>query len=170
MEQEGTYPLPEAQLDRFLLKILVDYPSADVECRIVDQMARSDPDTEIRTVMSAEQLASAMATMDEVYVDERVTRYIVELVRATRDPATVGLSDLTPLVETGASPRASIALGMAGRGHAFLQGRAYVTPQDVKSVAHDVLRHRILLSYEAEAQEVPVEEIITRILDNVEVP
>ncbi len=170
LEQQGTYPLPEAQLDRFLLKVLVDYPSAEDERRIVDLMARSAARTEIRTVTTAQQLRSAMAMLDEVYIDERVTAYIVDLVRATRDPAAVNLGDLAGLIETGASPRASIALGMASRAHAFLQGRAYVTPQDVKSMAHDVMRHRILLSYEAEAEDVAVEDVITAVLDNVEVP
>jgi MoxR-like ATPase len=111
-----------------------------------------------------------MGMLDEVYIDERVTAYIVDVVRATRNPAAVRLPDLAPLIDTGASPRASIAIGLASRAHAFLAGRAYVTPQDIKSVAHDCMRHRILLSYEAEAQDVKVEEVITRILDNVEVP
>ena len=170
LEQQGTYPLPEAQLDRFLLKVLVDYPSAEDERRIVEQMARAAARTEVRKVTTAEQLRKAMGMLDEVYIDERVTAYIVDVVRATRDPAAVKLHDLVPLIETGASPRASIALGLASRAHAFLHGRAYVTPQDVKSMAHDVMRHRILLSYEAEAQEVATEDVITRVLDNVEVP
>jgi MoxR-like ATPase len=170
LEQQGTYPLPEAQLDRFLLKVLVDYPSAEDERRIVEQMARAAARTEVRQVTSIEQLRKAMGMLDEVYIDERVTAYIVDVVRATRDPGAVKLHDLVPLIETGASPRASIALGMASRAHAFLHGRAYVTPQDVKSMAHDVMRHRILLSYEAEAQEVRTEDVITRVLDNVEVP
>jgi len=170
LEQQGTYPLPEAQLDRFLLKVLVDYPSKEDEQRIVEAMARPSPRTEVRTVTSAEQLKRAMALQSEVYIDELVTAYIVDLVRATRDPASVGLDDLAPLIETGASPRASISLGLAGRAHAFLDGRAYVKGHDIKSVAHDVLRHRILLSYEAEAREIPVEEVITRVLDQIHVP
>ncbi len=170
LEQQGTYPLPEAQLDRFLLKVLVDYPSAEDERRIVDLMARAAARTEVRTVTSLEQLVKAMGMLDEVYIDERVTTYIVDVVRATRDPASIGLDELAPLIETGASPRASIALGMSSRAHAFLAGRAYVTPQDVKSMAHDVMRHRILLSYEAEAREIPVEDVITEVLDHVEVP
>jgi MoxR-like ATPase len=170
LEQQGTYPLPEAQLDRFLLKVLVDYPSKEDERKIVDAMARHRPRTEVRKVTTHEQLTRAMALLDEVYIDELVTAYIVDVVRATRDPASVGLDDLAPLIETGASPRASIALGLTGRAHAFLDGRAYVKGHDIKQVAHDVLRHRILLSYEAEAREIPVEEVITRILDTINVP
>ena len=170
LEQQGTYPLPEAQLDRFLLKVLVDYPSKADEQKIVEHMARPRPRTDVRKVASAAQLERAMAMLDEVYIDELVTSYIVDVVRATRDPKAVGLDDLAPLIETGASPRASIALGLAGRAHAFLDGRAYVKGHDIKSVAHDVLRHRVLLSYEAEAREIPVEEVITRILDKIAVP
>ena len=170
LEQQGTYPLPEAQLDRFLLKVHVDYPTKEDEQKIVDQMARPSPRIEVRQVTSLEQLQRAMAMLEEVYIDELVTAYIVDVVRATRDPASVGLDALAPLIDTGASPRASIALGLAGRAHAFLDGRAYVKGHDIKSVAHDVLRHRILLSYEAEAREIPVEEVITNILDKINVP
>ena len=170
LEQQGTYPLPEAQLDRFLLKVNVDYPSKEDEQKIVDQMARPSPRVEVRQVTSRDQLQRAMAMLEEVYIDELVTAYIVDVVRATRDPASVGLDALAPLIDTGASPRASIALGLAGRAHAFLDGRAYVKGHDIKSVAHDVLRHRILLSYEAEAREIPVEEVITNILDKINVP
>jgi MoxR-like ATPase len=170
LEQQGTYPLPEAQLDRFLLKVLVDYPGREDECRIVDARARTAPPPDVRQVTSAAELQRAIRMLDEVYVDERVTGYIVDVVRATREPAAVRLGDLEPLIETGASPRASIALALAARAHAFLAGRAYVTPQDVKSMAHDVLRHRLLLSYEAEAREIRPEDVITRVLDHVEVP
>ncbi len=170
LEQQGTYPLPEAQLDRFIFKVHVDYPSKENEQRIVEQMARPRPRTEVRQVTSREQLQRAMGMLDEVYIDELVTAYIVDVVRATRDPAAVGLEDLAPLIDTGASPRASISLGLAGRAHAFLDGRAYVKGHDIKSVAHDVLRHRVLLSYEAEAREIPVEQVITRILDKINVP
>ena len=170
LEQQGTYPLPEAQLDRFLLKILVDYPARDDERRIVEQRARTAPPAQVRQVTTAAQLSSAIRLLDEVYIDERVTAYIVDLVRATRDPAAAKLDDLEPLIETGASPRASIALAMAARAHALLAGRAYVTPQDIKSMAHDVLRHRLILSYEAEAREVAAEDVITRVLDTIEVP
>ena len=170
LEQQGTYPLPEAQLDRFLLKILVDYPARDDERRIVEQRARTAPPASVRQVTSAAQLQRAIRLLDEVYIDERVTAYIVDLVRATRDPAAAKLDDLEPLIETGASPRASIALAMAARAHALLAGRAYVTPQDIKSMAHDVLRHRLILSYEAAAREVAAEDVITRVLDTVEVP
>jgi len=170
LEQQGTYPLPEAQLDRFLLKILVDYPARDDERRIVEQRARTAPPATVRQVTSAAQLQRAIRLLDEVYIDERVTAYIVDIVRATRDPAASKLDDLKPLIETGASPRASIALAMASRAHALLAGRAYVTPQDIKSMAHDVLRHRLIMSYEAEAREVDAEDVITRVLDTIEVP
>jgi MoxR-like ATPase len=170
LEQQGTYPLPEAQLDRFLLKVLVDYPQRADECRIVDARARTAPPVEVRQVTSAAQLQRAIRMLDEVYIDERVTGYIVDVVRATREPAAVQLADLAPLIETGASPRASIALALAARAHAFLAGRAYVTPQDVKSMAHDVLRHRLLLSYEAEAEGVTTEQIIDTLLAKIVVP
>jgi MoxR-like ATPase len=170
LEQQGTYPLPEAQLDRFLLKVLVDYPKREDECHIVDARARTAPAAKVRKVTAAAELQRAIRMLDEVYIDERVTGYIVDVVRATRDPAAVKLGDLQPLIETGASPRASISLALAARAHAFLAGRAYVTPQDVKSMAHDVLRHRLLLSYEAEAREIKAEDVITRVLDHVEVP
>jgi len=170
LEQQGTYPLPEAQLDRFLLKVHVDYPQVEDERRIVELMGRTGARTEVRQVTTTEQLVAAIRMIDEVYVDERVTAYIVDLVRATRRPGDVGLTDLVPLIDTGASPRASIALALASRAHAFMAGRAYVTPQDVKSMAHDVLRHRLLLSYEAEAEEIAVDTVVSRVLDNIEVP
>ncbi len=170
LEQQGTYPLPEAQLDRFLLKVLVDYPAREDELRIVEQRARTVAPPDVRQVTSAAQLERAIRMLDQVYIDERLTAYIVDIVRATRDPAAVKLADLAPLIDTGASPRASISLALAGRAHAFLQGRAYVTPQDVKSMAPDVLRHRLILSYEAEAREIRPEDVISRILDHVEVP
>jgi MoxR-like ATPase len=170
LEQQGTYPLPEAQLDRFLLKVIVDYPKREDELKIVEQRARTGGVQQVRQVTTAVQLQKAIELLDQIYIDERVMGYVVDVVRATREPAAVKLQDLESLIETGASPRASIALALAGRAHALLQGRAYVTPQDVKSVAHDVLRHRLILSYEAEAREVKPEDVITRILDNVEVP
>jgi MoxR-like ATPase len=170
LEQQGTYPLPEAQLDRFLLKVIVDYPKREDELKIVEQRARTGGVQQVRQVTTAVQLQKAIELLDQIYIDERVMGYVVDVVRATREPAAVKLQDLESLIETGASPRASIALALAGRAHALLQGRAYVTPQDVKSVAHDVLRHRLILSYEAEAREVKPEGVITRILDNVEVP
>ena len=170
LEQQGTYPLPEAQLDRFLLKVIVDYPRREDEMKIVEQRARTGGLQQVRQVTSSAQLQRAIKLLDEIYIDERVTGYIVDVVRATRDPAAVKLPDLESLIETGASPRASISLALASRAHALLAGRAYVTPQDVKQVAHDVLRHRLILSYEAEAREVRPEDVITRVLDHVEVP
>jgi MoxR-like ATPase len=170
LEQQGTYPLPEAQLDRFLLKVVVDYPRREDELKIVESRARTGGLSQVRQVVGGGQLQKAIRLLDEIYVDERVTGYVVDVVRATRDPASVKLQDLEPLIEVGASPRASISLALAARAQALLAGRAYVTPQDVKGVAHDVLRHRLILSYEAEAREVRADDVITRVLDHVEVP
>ena len=170
IEHEGTYPLPEAQVDRFMLKIVVDYPSRDDERRIIERMATTAHKPAARTVASPEQLLQVRALLDAVYVDPKVRDYVVDLVFATRRPAEAGLGDLQSMILYGASPRASIALAMAARAHALLAGRAYVTPQDIKSMAHDVLRHRLILSYEAEAREVAAEDVITRVLDTVEVP
>jgi MoxR-like ATPase len=170
IEQEGTYPLPEAQVDRFMLKIGVDYPSRDEELEIMRRMARTDERPDIRSVASPEQILRARDVLNDLYVDERVEQYIVDLVLASRYPADHGLDDLTPLVEYGASPRASINLNLAARAHAFLKHRAYVTPEDVRAVALDVLRHRIVVTYEAEAEQVTSVDIVDRILNAVEVP
>src|SRR5262249_955197 len=145
-------------------------PKREDEMKIVEQRARTGGVQQVRQVTSGAQLQKAIELLDQIYIDERVTGYVVDVGRATRDPAAGKLQDLEPLIETGASPRASIALALAGRAQALLSGRAYVTPQDVKSVAHDVLRHRLILSYEAEAREVRAEDVITRVLDHVEVP
>ena len=170
IEHEGTYPLPEAELDRFLLKVVLDYPSLDEESEIVRRMARTGSLPEVRAVASAERILSARKLVDEVYVDDRLVRYVLDVIRATRDPAMVGLDDLVEAIRFGASPRASVALVLAARTHALLRGRGYATPADVKAVAVDVLRHRILLTYEAEADEVRTDGLIGRILDRVEVP
>jgi MoxR-like ATPase len=169
IEQEGTYPLPEAQIDRFMLKVKVGYPTREEERAIMDRMVVSSPPHASRVVGPA-QLAAARDTVLHVYMDERVKDYIVNLVFATRDPRGHGMSDLVPLIEYGASPRATLFLALASRSHAFLRRRAYVTPEDVKAVAYDVLRHRITLTYEAEAEEVSAERVISRVLDRIEVP
>ncbi|MFT5141918.1 MAG: MoxR-like ATPase [Rhodothermales bacterium] len=170
IEQEGTYPLPEAQVDRFMMKIKVGYPSRDEELEIMRRMARTGAKEEIRPVVTPEQILSARKVLDALYMDERVEQYIVDLVVATRDPAACNLGELTNLIEYGASPRATINLNLAARAHAFLKHRAYVTPEDVRSIAIDVLRHRVAVSYEAEAEEITSEDLVQRVLDNVEVP
>jgi MoxR-like ATPase len=170
VEQEGTYPLPEAQVDRFLLKIVVGYPNKEDEKRIVSRMATTKRLPAVEPVASPEQIFLARELMDEVYVDEKVLSYLVEIVFATRRPADAGLEKLAPLVLYGVSPRGTIALTQAARAHAFLTGRSYVTPHDVKSVAMDVLRHRVIPTYEAEAEGVSAEDLIQQVLDTVPVP
>jgi MoxR-like ATPase len=170
IEQEGTYPLPEAQVDRFMLKIEVTYPSRDEELEIMRRMARTDEHAEVEAVASPEQILRAREVINDLYVDERIEQYIVDLVLATRQPGAHGLDELVPLVEYGASPRASINLNLAARAHAFLRHRAYVTPEDVRAVALDVLRHRIVVTYEAEAEQVASADIVSRVLESVEVP
>ena len=170
IEQEGTYPLPEAQVDRFLFKCIVGLPSRDDERRIMERFARREAPS-VDTVLAPADLAALRADLDGVYCDEKVGDYILDLVFATRDPASRrGLRDLAPLLALGASPRATIALNLAARANAMIRGRAYATPQDVKEVAPDVLRHRIQLTYEAEAQELTPEKVVARILDEVPVP
>ena len=170
VEQEGTYPLPEAQVDRFMLKVVVDYPSREDERRIVERMATTTRRPAVRQVASPAQIVAARALLDEVYVDEKVLNYVVELVFATRRPQEAGLADLKPLVLYGASPRASIALVQAARARALLAGEGFVSPHDIKSVALDVLRHRVITTYEAEAEGVTSVEVIQRVLDHVRVP
>jgi MoxR-like ATPase len=170
IEQEGTYPLPEAQVDRFMLKVLVNYPSRDEERKIVDRMAGGKPIPDINQVASPEEILEAREVVDRIWIDDKVRDYVVDVVRATRDPAESGVSGLDGMIETGASPRASIYLMKAGKAHAFLQGRGYATPHDVKTLAPDVLRHRVILTYEAEAEGKTADELIRTILDNVPVP
>ena len=170
IEQEGTYPLPEAQVDRFMLKIKVGYPTRDEELEIMRRMARTGEKAEVRTIVQPQQIISARRVLNELYIDERVEKYIVDLVMATRNPSDYKLDNLEPLIEYGASPRATINLNLAARAHAFLQHRAYVTPEDVRSIASDVMRHRIAPTYEAEAEEVTNEDIVQRVLEAVEVP
>lgn len=169
IEQEGTYPLPEAQVDRFLLKVVIGYPTKDDERLIIRQNIAPDR-KEIRPLLRPEEIIEAQKVVDSIYVDEKIERYIVNIVFATRYPADYQLPDLKDIISFGASPRASISLARASRAYAFIHGRGFVVPEDVRAVAHDVLRHRIGLSYEAEAQNITTDEIISEILDKIEVP
>jgi MoxR-like ATPase len=169
IEQEGTYPLPEAQVDRFMLKLRVGYPTRDEEKEIMRRMASGDP-IPIEKVASPKAILDARHRIAQLYMDDRIVDYIVDIVHATRDPKHYGLTDLVPLVEFGASPRATIALAQASRAHAFLRGRSFVTPDDVKAIAPDVLRHRVLTTYEAEAEEVSSDDIVSKILGRIESP
>ncbi|MFP6640047.1 MAG: MoxR family ATPase, partial [Myxococcota bacterium] len=165
IEQEGTYPLPEAQVDRFMLKVKIGYPSQEEERRILDRMASGQPIPEVGHVASAADILAARSTVGQLFVDEKARNYIVDLVQATREPAQAGLAELEGLIEHGASPRASIALMKAAKAHAFLQGRGYVTPHDIQSMAPNVLRHRVSTSYEAEAEGMTSDDIIQKIMD-----
>jgi MoxR-like ATPase len=169
VEQEGTYPLPEAQVDRFMLKICVGYPSREEERLILDRMAHAEPPAPIQPIITPEQILRARQTVDEIYIDDKIKAYIIELIFATREPEQAGLH-LEEYIKYGASPRATISLTLAARAHAFMEGRGYVTPQDIKSVAPDVLRHRLLLTYEAEAEELTSDELIRQILAEIPVP
>ena len=169
IEQEGTYPLPEAQVDRFMLKVIVDYPKPNEERLIIDRMTGEEL-PQVRPVVSPEQILRARDMVRQVYVDDKIKNYVLNLVLATRDPGNNGLADLRPFISFGASPRAGIYLVFAARAHAFIKGRGFVTPDDIKEVASDVLRHRIIISYEAEAENVTSANIVQRILDYAEVP
>ena len=169
IEQEGTYPLPEAQVDRFMLKVIVDYPSKVEERKVVDAVL-DDLRREIKPVLEPKQLADIKQTVASIYMDDKVKDYVLDVVRATRNPAAYKMKDLEGLIEFGASPRASINLCLAARANAFLAGRGYVTPQDVKEIAYEVLRHRLILSYEAEAEEKTPDDVVRRILESVPVP
>ncbi len=169
IEHEGTYPLPEAQLDRFMLKIHVGYPSRDEEKEILWRMSSGRP-IPLDRVASAGEILSLRQSIAELYMDQKLVDYVVDLVRATRAPQSIGLHEVRPLIAYGASPRASIYLAQAARAHAFLRGRAYVVPEDVKAIAPDVLRHRVLLTFEAEAEDVNSDGVIAKILEAVEVP
>jgi MoxR-like ATPase len=168
IEQEGTYPLPEAQIDRFMLKYRVDYPSKDDERRIMNRFTRKT-DISVNSVMSIAQILAMREVLDQVYCDEKVADYILDIVQATRKPADYKL-DLAHAIQYGASPRASIYMNMAARANALMHGRAYATPQDVKEIAYDILRHRLILTYEAEAEELKSEDIIGKILNQLPVP
>jgi MoxR-like ATPase len=169
LEQEGTYPLPEAQVDRFMMKVIIDYPNRPEERAILEAMATSEPSLSVQPVVSVEEIARARHVVNSIYVDDKIKDYIVDLVLATRNPKAAGL-DLNGYIQTGASPRATINLTLASRAAAFLDGRGYVTPQDVKKLAPDVLRHRVAVSYEAEAENITSEDIIQKILDTLPVP
>lgn len=169
VEQEGTYPLPEAQVDRFMLKVNITYPSRHEERRIMERFAARVP-AELNAVISPKDILDLRALMEHVYIDEKVLDYIVDIVYATREPSEYNLEKLEPMIEYGASPRASISLNVAARAHAMLQGRAYATPQDVKSIGMDVLRHRVIVTYEAEAEEQTPEDIVRTIFDEIPVP
>jgi len=170
IEQEGTYPLPEAQVDRFLMKVRVGYPSKEEERKVLDRMASGQPIPEVRKVATPDQIMDARSTVDQVFVDDKVRDYIVDLVHATRSPREAGISSLDGMIEIGASPRASISWMKAAKAHALIGGRTYVTPHDVKSLAGDILRHRIALSFEAEAEGKDSDHIIAEILDAILVP
>jgi MoxR-like ATPase len=168
IDQEGTYPLPEAQVDRFMLKLLIQYPNREEELAIMNAQARTRK-PEIRPVMDPSRIREARDIVDSIYIDDKIQGYIVDIVLATRDPKAYGM-DIGNLIQYGASPRASIYLNQAAKAYAFLQARGYVTPQDVKNMAPDVLRHRIILSYEAEAEDLTTDDVVARILERIEVP
>jgi len=170
IEQEGTYPLPEAQVDRFMLKLKVDYPTDDEEFEIIKRMAHPEPKFDIKPVIKKADILQARQVVDEIYIDDKIFKYIVSLVMATRDPGKAGLTDLEALIEYGASPRASINLALAAKANAFINHRGFVTPDDIRAIGMDVLRHRVLVSYEAEAEEVTSEDIVQRIFEVTEVP
>ncbi len=169
IDQEGTYPLPEAQVDRFMLKLSVGYPDRDEELEIMRRMS-TGPEPKAEPVVTPEEILAARNAAETIYMDSQVERYIVDLVFATREPKRFGLGELEPLIAFGGSPRATICLAKTSRAHAFLRHRGYVTPEDVRSVAMDVMRHRVILTYEAEAEEMTTEDVVTRVLDTVEVP
>ncbi len=170
VEQEGTYPLPEAQVDRFMFKVKVEYPAKDDELKILRRMASSAPSIGVSPVLQPSDVKRLRELTDEIYIDEKIECYIVDLVDATRHPENYGLPELKEMIRYGGSPRATIFLAMAAKGQAMLSGRGFVTPQDVKSIAMDVLRHRVMLTYEAEAEELTSEQVIQRTLDTVKVP
>jgi MoxR-like ATPase len=169
IEQEGTYALPEAQLDRFMLMIKVGYPSKEDERTIMDRMT-SGVAVKATPVATPEHISEARGVLSQIYIDEKIRDYIVNIVHATRDPKAYGLPELADLIEYGASPRASIYLNMAARAHAFLRRRGYVTPEDIKAIGVDVLRHRVIVTYEAEAEEMTSEHIVRKLFERIEVP
>jgi MoxR-like ATPase len=169
IEQEGTYPLPEAQVDRFMLKLRIQYPAKSEEHAILKKMARSAPRLDVNPIIAPAEIMDLQKLTDEIYLDEKIEEYIVNIVEATRNPAAYRL-EIRDLIRYGASPRATIFLAMAAKAQAFMQGRGYVTPQDVKAIGLDVLRHRVIVTYEAEAEEKTSEDIVQQIFDTVEVP
>jgi MoxR-like ATPase len=169
LEQQGTYPLPEAQLDRFMLKLKVSYPTKEEELLIMERMAQTSRSMDITPVITPEEIMKVRLVVDQIYMDAKIKDYIVDLVIATREPAKYNL-DIADYIEFGASPRATISLAIAAKAYAFIQGRGYVVPNDIKMIGPDILRHRIIVTYEAEASEVTVDDIIKRVFDEVEVP
>lgn len=170
IEQEGTYPLPEAQVDRFMLKINITYPNMEEEREILKRMSYTDKKIEAKPIINPEDIIKARNVIDEIYMDEKIEKYILDIVFATRNPKDYKLEELAGLIQYGASPRASIYLTVAAKAYAFIKGRGYVTPQDIKSIGPDILRHRIIVSYEAEAEEKTSDDIIKRIFEEIEVP
>ncbi|MEX1062060.1 MAG: MoxR family ATPase [Balneolaceae bacterium] len=170
VEQEGTYPLPEAQVDRFMLKIKINYPTESEELEIMRRMSRTGTKTELKPIIDPGQVLAAREVVNEIYIDEKVEQYIINLVFATRDPEKFGLDNLSGLIDFGASPRATINLNLASKAHAFMEHRAYVTPEDVRTIAMDVLRHRIIPTFEAEAEDISSENIVQTILSSIQVP
>ncbi len=170
IDQEGTYTLPEAQVDRFMLKLKVEYPDKKEERLILDLMAKTKVSEAVNIVVTPEKIMESRKIVDRIYMDDKIKDYIVDIVFATREPEKYGLADLKNMIEFGASPRATIALTLAAKAHAFLNARGYVVPQDIKDIAFDVLRHRIIVSYEAEAEEVSPEDIIGKVLNTIAVP
>lgn len=169
IEQEGTYPLPEAQIDRFMFKLKITYPSHEEERRIMDNMTVGR-DVKVKATVDPKDIIEARKVVTGIYVDEKVKDYILNIVFATREPAKFGIGELSDLIAYGGSPRASIYLNLAAKAHAFLKGRGYITPEDVKAIGHDVLRHRIIVTYEAEAEETTADDIVQKIFDTIEVP
>lgn len=170
VEQEGTYPLPEAQVDRFMLKLKIDYPTEAEEMEIMKRMARTGKQPQLSAVVNTEKIMEARAVINDIYMDDKVEQYIVNLIFATRKPKNYNLEELNNLISFGASPRATINLNLAARAQAFMEHRAYVTPDDVRTIAMDVLRHRIIPTFEAEAEDITAEDIVTTIMNNVQVP
>ena len=170
IDQEGTYTLPEAQVDRFMLKLKIGYPDKKEERLILDMMAKTRVSEEINTVVTPEKVMQAREIVDEIYLDDKIKDYIVDIVFATREPKKYGLGELENMIQFGASPRATIALTLAAKAHAFLQGRGYVVPHDIKDIALDVLRHRIIVTYEAEAEGVSSEDVVAKVLNKIAVP
>jgi MoxR-like ATPase len=169
IEQEGTYPLPEAQVDRFLMKVLIGYPSKSEEGDIIKMNIAPDP-VKVRPMVTPADIVDTRKVVQQIYIDEKIQKYIVDIVFATRFPSDYGLNDLKSMISFGASPRASINMALASRAYAFLRNRGYVIPEDVRAVCHDVMRHRLGLTYEAEANNITADEIISNILDKIAVP
>jgi len=169
IEQEGTYPLPEAQVDRFMLKVTITYPTKDEEIAIMKKMTTRES-VPIVKVLTADKINQIKEIVDQIFVDEKLYDYVANIVFATRNPADFGLKELAPLIEYGASPRASICMIKAAKAYALLQGRGYVTPQDIKSIGHSILRHRVMISYEAEAEEKTSDDLLMKVFDKIDVP